>query len=167
MDQFHKGLKWPGNIMLKTKLMSDQHWAYLSIKHNYPDGSKSTIKANTKNDLQYFREEVDFLTAEQLEPFSEKSRRQTFLVRNRWFQTFWLLSIQHPEENYIQSHYYTHSRWVGNTTHMLAWNVLRLVRELNTRWSWELIVVKVISPNTFQRFRLQDLMKELPMSSVF
>ena len=65
MDQFHKGLKWPGNIMLKTKLMSDQHWAYLSIKHNYPDGSKSTIKANTKNDLQYFfREEVDFLTAE-------------------------------------------------------------------------------------------------------
>ena len=25
---------------------------------------KSTIKANTKNDLQYFREEVDFLTAE-------------------------------------------------------------------------------------------------------
>ena len=64
MDQFHKGLKWPGHIMLKTKLMSDQHWAYLSIKHNYPDGSKSTIKANTKNDLQYFREEVDFLTAE-------------------------------------------------------------------------------------------------------
>ena len=90
----------------------------------------------------------------QLEPFSEKSRRQTFLVRNRWFQTFWLLSIKHPEENYIQSHYYTHSRWVGNTTHMLAWNVLRLVRELNTRWSWELIVVKEIIPDTFQRFRL-------------
>ena len=91
----------------------------------------------------------------QLEPFSEKSRRQMFLVRNRWFQTFWLLSIKYPEENYIQSHY-THSCWVGNTTHMLAWNVLRLVRELNTRWSWELIVVKVIGPNTFQRFRLQE-----------
>ena len=163
MAQFHKGLKWPGHIMLlKTKLMSDQHWAYLSIKHNYPDGSKSTIKANTKNDLQYFREEVDFLTAEWI--FFKAIRAVLGKVPSANVSQ---LSIQHPEENYIQSHYYTHSRWVGNTTHMLAWNVLRLVRELNTRWSWELIVVKVISPNTFQRFRLQDLMKELPMSSVF